>query len=125
MLLGVILLAAGVLATALASLLLVCIGTAAVGAGAAWTIVAFVTLRQSETPSDLQGRTAAVTQVMTNLPQLVTSVLAATLIGVLPYQVLVSAMGGACLLATAPLLIRRNRNLPTPSAPSGHPSLNG
>lgn len=122
MILGVVLLAAGVLTTALAALPLVCAGAAAVGAGASWTVIAFVTLRQTETPPDMQGQTAAVTQMVTNLPQVAASLLAAALIGLLPYQVLVAAMGGICLLAAVPLLIRRNSSA---TAPSGRPDGNG
>ncbi|MCC9177957.1 MFS transporter [Arthrobacter sp. zg-Y750] len=104
---GVLLLAGGVLATALTVLPLILAGAAAVGAGVSLLVIAFVTLRQEATPLDMQGRTAAVTQVMTNLPQVAASLLAAVLIGVLPYQVLVAAMGAACLLAAVPLLPRR------------------
>ena len=76
------LLAGGVLTTALTFLPLVMAGAAAVGTGASWMIIAFVTLRQEETPPGMQGRTAAVTQVMTNLPQVGASMLAAVLIGI-------------------------------------------
>ncbi|MCQ2001108.1 MFS transporter [Arthrobacter zhaoxinii] len=110
MVLGVFLLSAGVLGTALTFLPLVLAAAAAAGAGASWLIIAFVTLRQTETPPGMQGRTAAVTQVMVNLPQVAASMLAAVLIGILPYQVLVTAMGAGCLLAAAPLLSRRARS---------------
>ncbi|MCC3301778.1 MFS transporter [Arthrobacter sp. zg-Y895] len=106
MVFGVALLAGGVLTTALAFLPLVMAGAAAVGTGASWMIIAFVTLRQEETPPGMQGRTAAVTQVMTNFPQVGASMLAAVLIGILPYQVLVTAMAAVCLLAAVPLLSR-------------------
>ncbi|MCQ1995827.1 MFS transporter [Arthrobacter sp. zg-Y1171] len=111
MVFGVALLAGGVLTTALTVLPLVMAGAAAVGTGASWMIIAFVTLRQEETPPGMQGRTAAVTQVMTNLPQVGASVLAAVLIGILPYQVLVAAMAAASLLAVMPLLSRRARSV--------------
>ncbi|MCQ1946701.1 MFS transporter [Arthrobacter sp. zg-Y1116] len=111
MVFGVALLAGGVLTTALTVLPLVMAGAAAVGTGASWMIIAFVTLRQEETPPGMQGRTAAVTQVMTNLPQVGASVLAAVLIGILPYQVLVASMAAASLLAVMPLLSRRARSV--------------
>ncbi|MCQ1957400.1 MFS transporter [Arthrobacter sp. zg-Y826] len=110
MVFGVALLAGGILTTALTFLPLVLAGAAAVGTGASWMIIAFVTLRQEETPPGMQGRTAAVTQVMTNFPQVAASMLAAVLIGILPYQVLVMAMGVGCLLAAAPLLSRHARS---------------
>ena len=115
MVVGVVLLAGGVLTTALTFLPLVMAGAAAVGTGASWLIIAFVTLRQEETPPGMQGRTAAVTQVMTNLPQVGASMLAAVLIGILPYQLLVAAMAAGCLLAALPLLSRHAR----PGPPKG------
>ncbi|MCC9174955.1 MFS transporter [Arthrobacter sp. zg-Y179] len=111
MIFGVALLAGGVLTTALTFLPLVLVGAAAVGTGASWMIIAFVTLRQEETPPGMQGRTAAVTQVMTNLPQVGASLLAAVLIGILPYQMLVTAMAVGCLLAVVPLLSRHARSV--------------
>ncbi|UWX80014.1 MFS transporter [Arthrobacter jinronghuae] len=123
MVFGVALLAGGVLTTALTFLPLVLAGAAAVGTGASWMVIAFVTLRQEETPPGMQGRTAAVTQVMTNLPQVAASMLAAVLIGLLPYQVLVMAMSVGCLLAAAPLLSRHARS--AVPAVAGEPVVTG
>ena len=101
---GVVLLAAGVLTTALSSLALVLGGAALTGISISWVAIAFITLRQTETPPGMQGRTSAATQVIMNVPQVAASVIAAALVGFIDYRTLIAAMGALCLLAVLPLL---------------------
>ncbi|MET4061863.1 MFS family permease [Arthrobacter sp. UYP6] len=101
---AVVMLAVAVLTTALTVLAVVFCGAVLLGVSVAWMVIAFVTLRQQETPAGMQGRTAAATHVLINVPQVATSMAAAALIGVVDYRVLVAGMGVICLLAILPLL---------------------
>ncbi|WP_324653384.1 MFS transporter [Georgenia sp. H159] len=83
-------------------------GLALVGLGVPWAIVAFVTVRQRETPPRLQGRVAAATNVALNLPQTLATLAGATVIGLLDYRVLVAATIG-CTLVAAALCLRTGR----------------
>ena len=126
---GVLLLAAGLLTTALSSLALILGGAALTGISVSWVAIAFITLRQTETPSGMQGRTSAATQVIMNVPQVAASVIAATLIGIMDYRAMIVAMSALCALAVLPLLlgggrsaaaVPRNRTAPSEeAAPNG------
>lgn len=105
MILGVSLLAAAVLASGVPSLAMVLAATVLLGIGVPWAIIAFVTLRQQETPARMQGRTSAATNMMINVPQVGASMIAAALIGVVDYQILIVAMCVVCVLGTLPLLL--------------------
>ncbi|WP_299167373.1 hypothetical protein [uncultured Arthrobacter sp.] len=65
-----------------------------------------MTLRQQETPPSMQGRTSAATNMMINLPQVGASMLAAALLGLVDYRVLISAMTALCLVSVVPLVLR-------------------
>ncbi|MFD6163768.1 MFS transporter [Oerskovia sp. NPDC060287] len=64
-------------------------GMGAIGLGVTWAIVGFVTERQLKTPPTLQGRTSAATNMLLNVPQLAMTVVAAAVVGVVDYRVLV------------------------------------
>lgn len=95
---GLGLLAAGLATTVTRSLPLVVVGVALLGLGVVWALVACVTLRQRTTPPELQGRAAAATTMVVNVPQTVLTLLAASLLVVLDYRVLVV---GAALVVLA------------------------
>jgi MFS family permease len=126
---GVLLLAAGLLTTALSSLSLILGGAALTGVSVSWVAIAFITLRQTETPAGMQGRTAAATQVIMNVPQVGASMIAAALIGVLDYRAMIVAMSALCALAVLPLLLHGRRSAAGTSrkvaAPSEAPAPNG
>ncbi|WP_162150496.1 MFS transporter [Arthrobacter sp. H5] len=107
MILGVSLLAAAVLASGVPSLPVVLAATVLLGIGVPWAIIAFVTLRQQETPARMQGRTSAATNMMINVPQVGASMIAAALIGVVDYRILIVAMCGVCVMGILPLLLGR------------------
>ncbi len=54
----------------------------------------------------MQGRTSAATNMMINLPQVGASMLAAALLGLVDYRVLISAMTALCLVSVVPLVLR-------------------
>ena len=109
---GVLLLAAGLLTTAFS-----------------WVAIAFITLRQTETPAGMQGRTAAATQVVMNVPQVGASMIAAALIGIVDYRAMIVAMSALCALAVLPLVLGSGRSAAAESgnrtAPSEEPAPNG
>ena len=118
---SVAVLAMGVLTTGVPSLPVVFCGTVLLGVSASWVVISFVTLRQRETPARMQGRAAAATHVLTNVPQVAAAMIAAAVIGVVDYRVLVAAMGVLCLLAVLPLLTPRSRAAASEGGPSaGH-----
>ncbi|KNC17777.1 hypothetical protein AC792_13055 [Arthrobacter sp. RIT-PI-e] len=110
-LLSVALLAVAVLAAAVPSLPVVLTGAGLMGGGVSWLIVAFVTLRQQETPASLQGRTSAAASMLINVPQVVANTIAAALIGVVDFRVLILVTGVLCLAGALPLLRYRAERL--------------
>lgn len=103
MIISVVVLSLAVLLTALTVPALVFTAAVLLGVSASWLVIGFVTLRQRETPGRMQGRAAAATHVLTNVPQVAASMAAAALIGVVDYRLLIAAMGAICLLAVLPL----------------------
>ncbi|GAA1540298.1 MULTISPECIES: MFS transporter [Brevibacterium] len=106
--LGVSMLGLAVLATAVPSVPVVIGGVVLLGVSVTWPVVAFVSLRQQETPAHLQGRTSAATNVMVNVPQVGASMIAAALIGAVDYRILIVATAVVCFLGSIPLVIGRN-----------------
>lgn len=80
------------------------VGIAFAGVGVPWLIMAFVTLRQSETPLRLQGRTSAASNLAFNVPQVLMSVAAAAVIGSIDYRWLILGSAVACVLSMIPVL---------------------
>ncbi|WP_312178822.1 MFS transporter [Arthrobacter sp.] len=114
---GIAVFALGIPLLATASVPLFFLAVALAGTGVSLAVVSFNTLRQSETPSSLQGRTAAATQVVISLPQVASSALAAVLISVLDYRALTLAASVMCLAALLPLMQRRPSAPAVPDAP--------
>lgn len=75
-----------------------------VGISIPWFVVGFSTLRQRLTPSRLQGRVAAATNVALNGPQTVGTAMGAALIGLVDYRTLMVAMGVTVALCAIPLV---------------------
>ncbi|WP_026819188.1 MFS transporter [Arthrobacter castelli] len=110
---GVLLLGAGISMLATNSIALFLIGISLGGLGIPWMIVAYVTLRQTVTPMRLQGRAAAAGNLAFNVPQVMTSVLAAAIVGFIDYRVLVLATAAACVLSMVPVFSQR-KAVPAP-----------
>ncbi|MBD7996733.1 MFS transporter [Arthrobacter sp. Sa2CUA1] len=106
--LGVALLAAAVLASAIPSVPVVLTGSVLTGLGVTWTVIAFITLRQTESPARLQGRTSAATSMLINVPQVGANMIAAALISSIDYRALIITTSVVCLAGALPLLLRRS-----------------
>ncbi|NJC21668.1 MFS family permease [Arthrobacter pigmenti] len=104
---GILLLSVAVFGSGVPVLGVVLGSTVLLGIGVPWAIIAFVTLRQQETPPAMQGRTSAATNMMINVPQVGASVLAAALLSIIDYRMLILAMTVLCFLSVLPLVLRR------------------
>lgn len=86
---GLVLLAIGIVPFAGPSVVAALAGMAVIGIGLPWILVAYSTTRQRLTPPSLQGRTTAAAQVAMNLPTTLATMAAASLIGVVDYRLMV------------------------------------
>lgn len=86
---GAGLMALGIAPVAGSSVWLVGAGLVVLGFGVTWAVVAFMVIRQRLTPPRLQGRTNAAANVAVNLPQVGTTAVAAALLALLDYRLLV------------------------------------
>lgn len=94
---GTLLLAIGMAPVAGSDLPLLVAGLVVLGFGVTWTVVAFMVIRQRLTPPRLQGRTAAAANVAINVPQTATTAVAAALLVLVDYRILV----GITVIVTA------------------------
>jgi MFS family permease len=104
---GLVLIGLGLSTTIGTSLALICVGLVTAGVGVSWTVVAFVTMRQRLTPPTLQGRVAAASSVALNVPQLAATIVAAALILVIDYRLLIGFTVLVILAAAASVAVRR------------------
>ena len=95
----------GILPALGTNLVAIIVGMGAIGLGVTWAIVGFVTERQLKTPSTLQGRTSAATNMLLNVPQLAMTVVAAAVVGAVDYRLLVGVTAAG--LAVSMLLSLR------------------
>src|SRR5690606_6014328 len=86
--LGVGLIGLGLIPFVGTSLFWAIIGMMVIGFGVPWVVVAYSTLRQKVTPANLQGRTAAASNVALSLPQTLVLMGAAAIIDVIDYRIL-------------------------------------
>jgi MFS family permease len=101
---GTLLIGVGLIPFIGTSLSLALAGMIVLGVGVPWVIVGYVTLRQRLTPAQLQGRTAAASNVALNFPQTVALMAAAAVIDLIDYRILIvtaATMTMACALAVA------------------------
>ena len=99
--LGMTLVAMGILPIASTSVIAVGVGLVLVGLGVPWILVAYTTLRQRLTPTQLQGRAAAASNMAINLPQTLATLGAAAVIGWIDYRILVLATVVVVAIAAA------------------------
>jgi MFS family permease len=107
--LGVVLLGIAVLSSAVPSTPVVLAGSVLTGLSVTWTVVAFITLRQTESPPRLQGRTSAATSMLINVPQVTANMIAAALISTIDYRALIITTSIICLAGALPLLLKRSK----------------
>ncbi|MTG89496.1 MFS transporter [Cellulosimicrobium sp. BIT-GX5] len=106
--LGLLVLALGIVPTTGTSVAAIVVGLGGVGLGVTWAVVGFVTERQLRTPGTLQGRVAAASTMLLNVPQLVLTVVGAALLGVLDYRVLLVVTVAGVVVASG-LALRGRR----------------
>lgn len=117
---GLALLALGVATTATSSLSLIVVGVALLGLGVVWALVACVTLRQRTTPPALQGRAAAATTMVVSVPQTALTLVAASLVALVDYRVLV-VLTALVVLVGAGSALRPSVRPEGPTAPPAPP----
>lgn len=110
--LGVGLIGLGLIPFVGTSLFWAIIGMMVIGFGVPWVVVAYSTLRQKVTPANLQGRTAAASNVALSLPQTLVLMGAAAIIDVIDYRILIWVAVGATLACA--LVAARASTRPTP-----------
>ncbi|WP_286135398.1 MFS transporter [Arthrobacter sp. UCD-GKA] len=88
------------------------------GVGVPWIFVALVTTRQRMTPARLQGRAAAATNLVLNVPQLASIAAGALLVAVVDYRWLM-LVAGTVVAACALAMLRRGHPgaVPGPGVP--------
>jgi hypothetical protein len=98
-------------------------GVFIVGAGIPWAVVGFGTLLQRRTPWYLVGRVSAASEVMFSVPQTISIVTGAALIGIVGHVALLSVLAGVFLGCGIWLTVRPDRDAPgrdeQPAAVSG------
>jgi MFS family permease len=111
MAIGLALIALGIATTIGTSVALVCVGLLAAGVGVAWAVVAYVTVRQRLTPPTLQGRVAAASNMVSNVPQMTATLVAAAVILAVDYRIMI-AVTVAAVFAAAAVCVPRVRHDP-------------
>lgn len=100
----------GVSSLVTGSMVVVLLGLSMVGGGLTWVVVSFTTYRQRTTPPRLQGRTASATNVAVNLPQTALTLVAAAVIGMVDYRILVVTTAVSVLVVASFAVIAARRD---------------
>jgi MFS family permease len=77
------------------------------GVGIVWAIVALATAYQRRSPSDMQGRVAAASNMLFSVPQTISIAVGAALVTLIDYRIEIVAMACVFAVASAYLLTRR------------------
>jgi hypothetical protein len=121
--LGLVLLATGLLAVALAvEIWQLLVATAVLGAGIPLVIVAYNTLLQKQTPGRLMGRVSTATEVLVTTPQALSIAIGALLVSLVDYRVMFALMCTGAVVATGYLLLTLRGRLGPVVAVSGAPN---
>ncbi|KAA0972772.1 MFS transporter [Paeniglutamicibacter gangotriensis] len=91
------------------------------GVGVPWIFVSLVTTRQRLTPARLQGRAAAATNLVLNVPQLVSIAAGALLVGMMDYRGLM--LGAAVVISACALSMLLGEREPHQKTPAPAPDL--
>jgi MFS family permease len=86
---------------------LVLAGSAVAGAGLVWAVVALATAYQRRSPSRLQGRVSAASNMLFSVPQTISIAVGALLVTLIDYRIEIAIMVAATILAAAYLLTRK------------------
>lgn len=119
---GAVLMAVSLLTVVGSSLPLLVVGLVVFGFGVTWSVVAFMVIRQRLTPARLQGRTNAAASVAINVPQVATTAVAAALLAVVDYRLLVLMTVVATAIASVPPLFWKREEESTPRAAADEPA---
>jgi len=103
---GLLMAAAGALLFMDAHIVTVFAGAVVLGACLPWIIVAFMTLLQTRTPNELQGRVSSAADTFTSVPQTISIAVGAILVGVVNYRYLLAAIAVVVTIAAVYLLTR-------------------
>lgn len=106
---GAALMAAGIAPVLGTSVPLLVVGLVVLGFGVTWSVVAFMVVRQRLTPPRLQGRTNAAANVAINVPQTLTTGVAAGLIAVVDYRLLVAVTVAVTAIAALAAVVAARR----------------
>ncbi len=88
------------------------------GVGIVWAIVALATAYQRRSPTDMQGRVAAASNMLFSVPQTISIAVGAALITLIDYRIEIVAMAGVFAVASAYLLTRRDDERAVDAAPA-------
>ena len=78
------------------------------GVGIVWAIVALATAYQRRSPTDMQGRVAAASNMLFSVPQTISIAVGAALVTLIDYRIEIVAMACVFAVASAYLLTRRD-----------------
>jgi predicted MFS family arabinose efflux permease len=92
-------------------------GISLFGASLGWLIITITTVLQRSSPAHLQARVYATTDLLTNIPQIVSIALGAALLTVLDYRTLLVASAAVAVAACTYLRLTAHR-MPAGSGPS-------
>jgi len=78
------------------------------GVGIVWAIVALATAYQRRSPTEMQGRVAAASNMLFSVPQTISIAAGAALITIIDYRIEIVAMALVFAVASVYLLTRRD-----------------
>ena len=104
---GMLLIGIGLLPFIGTNVVLAYLGMMVLGLGVPWVVVGYMTLRQKLTPPQLQGRTAAASNVALSLPQTLMTMAAATMIDAIDYRLLFVAAATVTLISVLAVMKTR------------------
>jgi MFS family permease len=81
------------------------------GVGIVWAIVALATAYQRRSPTDMQGRVAAASNMLFSVPQTISIAVGAALVTLIDYRIEIVAMASVFAVASAYLLTRRDERV--------------
>jgi MFS family permease len=88
------------------------------GVGIVWAIVALATAYQRRSPTDMQGRVAAASNMLFSVPQTISIAVGAALVTLIDYRIEIVAMACVFVVASAYLVTRRGDERAEEAAPA-------
>jgi predicted MFS family arabinose efflux permease len=109
MILGLVLFTLGYVAFAIPNVIAVLLASVALGFCMPIMAMVVMTIKQTELPMEVQGRSGAAMNMMLNGPQVLSSALVAVLIGITPYWVILIVGAVLSAFSLVPILRQRSR----------------